>query len=144
MVGKKSQSESDKRLDRLASSLLRTSAENEAEAERVASSPFLYTRISARISAERERREERENWLTLLGVMWRAVPGMALAAVFAFALFWSASPPGASARGGFSVEALLGTRDAGIGQIVFAETASLSNDEVLATILNEDEREASR
>ncbi|HYY57614.1 MAG TPA: hypothetical protein VE842_09805 [Pyrinomonadaceae bacterium] len=144
MFGKKSQREPNERLDGLASSLLRASASNEAEAEAVASSPFLYTRLRMRIAAERARREEGENWLAMLGVIWRAVPGMALAAVFAFVLFWSASPGARNASGGFSLDALLGTRNAGIEQVVFADKTTLSNDEVLATILNEDEREASR
>jgi hypothetical protein len=144
MVGKKSNRERDERLDGLGRSILRSSASNEAEAEAVASSPFLYTRLRARINAERARREEGENWLALLGVIWRAVPGMALSAVFAFALFWSASPGARSSTGGFSVEALFGPRDAGVEQVVFADKTTWSNDEVLATILSDDEREVSR
>ena len=142
-VDKMDQSEKDARLDRLGRLLVHSGAASEEEAERVADAPFLYTRLRARIEAERERREEGESWLALLGVVWRAVPAMALIAFFALALFWTASPR-AGAPAAFGVEALFRTRDAGIEHIVFADTNGLSNDEVLATIMSEDEREASR
>ena len=143
MPGKKTKHELNEQLDRLALEVVRSAASNETEAEVVASSPFLYARLRSRINAERERIEAGESWLTMLGVAWRAVPAMALVAIFALALFWSALP-GAQPAGSFNVEALLGTRDAGIEQVVFADANTLSNDEVLATILNEDEREAAR
>lgn len=143
MIDKKKNQGMRERLDRIGREVVRTSAADETEAERVASSPFLYARLRSRIQSERERREEGESWLTMLGVVWRAVPAMALTAVFAFAMFWTASM-GTQTPGSFSVESLLGARDAGIEQVVFADRQPLSSDEVLATILNEDEREATR
>jgi hypothetical protein len=134
-------------LERLGRVIVRAAAANEAEAEAVAASPFLYTRLHARISAEQERRAGgAETWLTLLGVVWRSVPAMALVALFAFILFWTANFGGASALspGVLSDEALLDTRDDGIENVVFAERRALSSDDVLATILQEDEREVSR
>ena len=143
MVGKTNKRESDEPLDLLGREVVRASASDDAEAEAVASSPFLYTRVRSRIEAERAGREAGESRLALLGVVWRSAPAMALVAVFAFILFWTASI-GTRPAGGFSDEALLGARDAGIEQAVFADRSSLSPDEVLATILNEDELEASR
>ena len=143
MVGKKKERGLDERLDRLGREIVRASASNEQEAEAAASSPFLYARLRSRINAERERREAGESWLAVLGVVWRAAPAMALVTVFAFALFWFASL-GARTTGSFSVDSLLDTRDAGIEQVVFADQLPLSSDEVLATILNEDERETAR
>lgn len=143
MLGKKRDSGLDERLDRVGREIVRRSATNEAEAEEVASSPFLYARLRSRISAERVRREDGESWLAMLGVVWRAVPAMALVAVFAFVLFWSASMGTGSARS-FSVDSFLDARDADVEQVVFADNQPLSSDEVLATILNEDEREATR
>lgn len=133
----------NERLDRSGRDIVRASATNEEEAERVASSPFLYARLRSRINAERERREEGERWFTLLGIIWRAAPAMALTAIFAFALFWSASM-GTQSSTGFSVESLLDNRNAGIEQVVFADRQPLSSDEVLATILNDDERETAK
>jgi hypothetical protein len=136
MTRKKRESGFEERLEHMGREIVRAAA-NETEAEAAATSPFLYTRLRARINAERVRREEGEGWLALFGVVWRAVPMMALVAVFAFVLFWSASM-GARASGSLSVESLLGTPDAGIEQVVFADRQPLSSDEVLATILNED------
>lgn len=133
----------DERLDRLGRGLVRASASDDAEAEAVASSPFLYARLRARINAEAERREAGESWRVLLGVFWRSAPAMALAAAFAFLLFWSSSAPTLT-PGVLSDEALLGTRDAGFEHVVFAERHVMSNDEVLATILDDEEREAPR
>ena len=135
--------ESGDRLDRLGRAVVRASAASGAEAEAVASSPFLYTRLRARIASERERREAGEGWLALLAVVWRSAPAMGLAAVFAFGLFWYAGPA-AQSPGVLSDEALLGEREAGIEQVVFADRNSLSRDDVLATILGDDEREAQR
>jgi hypothetical protein len=144
MVGKKSNRESDERLDRIGRALVRASAANDVEADAASSSPFLYTRLRARINAERERLEAGESWLALLGVVWRAVPAMALVAIFAFTMFWTSTNMSTLSSGSFSVESLLDTRDAGIEQVVFADRQPLSSDEVLATILSDDEREAAR
>ncbi|HEU4596006.1 MAG TPA: hypothetical protein VFS10_12765 [Pyrinomonadaceae bacterium] len=134
----------DERLDQLGRVLVRASAADHAEAEAVASSPFLYARLRARINAEAERREAGESWRVLLGVFWRSAPAMALVAAFAFLLFWTATSPATLTPGVLSDEAFLGTPDAGFEHVVFAERNPLSNDEVLATILDDEEREASR
>ena len=136
-------SERDERLDRLGRVVLRASAANEREAEEAAASPFLYARVRTRIRAERERREEGESWFQLLGVVWRAVPAMAMVAIFAFALFWSVSltTPGVASFD----DALVGAQEsAGIERVVFADSQPLSSDDVLATIYGEDERGGAR
>ncbi|HEX8708968.1 MAG TPA: hypothetical protein VF723_12045 [Pyrinomonadaceae bacterium] len=143
MTGKKRKLESVKWLDQVGREVVRASVMNDTEAAAAASSPFLYARLRSRIEAERERRETGESWLALLGVVWRSAPAMALVAVFAFVLFWSASI-GTRPPAGFSDEALLGERDTGIERVVFAGTNAPSSDEVLATILNGDEREAAK
>jgi hypothetical protein len=134
----------DERLDQLGRGLVRASAAEESEVEAVASSPFLYTRLRTRINAETERREAGESWLVMLSVAWRSAPAMALAAAFAFLLFWTATGTSTLTPGVLSDEAFLGTRDAGFEHVVFAERSPLSNDEVLATILDEEDREAQR
>jgi hypothetical protein len=144
MIPKKRDRQRDERLDRLGREIVRASAINTHEAEAAASSPFLYARLSARINAERARREEGERWFALLGVVWRTVPAMALMAVLAFALLLLSARRGTPAGGSFIDEALLGTRDASVEHVVFADRQPLSSDEVLATILNGEEREVSR
>lgn len=143
MVGKDKERGLDERLDRVGREIIRASAANETEAAAAATSPFLYTRLRARIQSERERREAGESWLAMLGVFWRAVPAMALLAIIAFTMFWTTSPTSLS-TGNFSVETLLDSREAGIEQVVFADRQPLSSDDVLATIWNEDEREVAR
>jgi len=143
MFSVRKQSGSQEHLDRAGREIIRVAASNEAEAETAAVSPFLYARLRTRIAVERERREAGESWLALLGVVWRAVPAMALVAVCALALWWT-SGMGAQSPGGFSLEAFLDAREAGIEHVMFAERRALSSDEVLATILQDDEREISR
>lgn len=142
VIGTKQTREVDERLDWLSRELVRASADNETEAE-AASSPFLYARLRTRIAAERERRQTGENWLAWLSVAWRSAPAMTLVAGFALILFWSASLS-APAPSLSSDEALLNEQEAGIEQMVFADSSSPSSDEVLATIMYEDEGEASR
>ncbi|MBD0371372.1 MAG: hypothetical protein ICV60_11090 [Pyrinomonadaceae bacterium] len=142
MTGKKIEGASDN-LDRLGRAIIRASADNEEAVEAAAAQPFLYTRLRARINSERVRCEEGERWRALFGVIWRAVPAMALVAFLAFVLFLSASFTRTIA--GYSDEALLDERDAGVERVVFTtERQPLSSDDVLATILNDEERGASR
>jgi hypothetical protein len=133
----------NERLDRLGRGILRVSAANEREAEEAASSPFLYTRLRARLAEERKRREEGESWLTMLSVVWRTVPAMALVAIFALAMFLFSGSSVSNQSGGFSDEALLGTRNGGVEQVVFADRQP-SRDEVLSTIIGDDEQGASK
>jgi hypothetical protein len=143
MIARKTDHEQDERLNRMGREIVRASSANESEAEAAASSPFLYTRLRARIAQERERREEGESWLTMLAVIWRTVPAMALVAVFAFVLFLSVGT-GTRAPGSANDYALLGEADAGVEQVVFTDAQPLSSDEVLTTILDADEQGASK
>lgn len=143
MFGNKKGHEANERLDELGQRIVRASAVNEAEAEAVGASPFLYTRLRARISAERERRVEGERWLTLLGVAWRTVPAMVLVAVMALVLFLSATFS-TMTSGSFNDDAIVGASDSGIENVVFAEQRTISSDDVLATIWDDDDRETTR
>jgi hypothetical protein len=143
MIGQKRNRRSDEQLDRAGREIIRASASYEAEGEAVAAAPFLYARLRSRIHAEREQREEGERWLTMLKVVWRAIPAMAMVALFAVVLFLS-SNFGTRPSEVASVEELLDAQGAGVESVVFADNRSLSSDEVLANILNEDAQEASR
>jgi hypothetical protein len=131
------------RLDRLGSEVIRASSLNETEAEAIVSSPFLYSRLRSRIAGESARREEKENWLSMIMVFWRAVPAMALVAVFCLVLFLSSSSVGLSPAG-LSEDGVPSAPDSGIERVVFAERQPLSNDEVLATILGSDDGEETK
>lgn len=130
-------------LDRLSSEVIRASSLNEEEAESVVSSPFLYSRVRSGIAAEVSRREEKESWLSMLIVFWRAVPAMALVAVFCLVLFLSSSS-GGLATAGLTEDGVPSAPDSGIERVVFAERQPLSNDEVLTTILGREDGEATK
>ena len=142
MTGNKKSRKQDEELDRLGRELVRASTSNEVEVEAAASSAFLYARTRARINAELERRSERESWLAVLGIVWRAVPAMALVAIFALVMFVSVNlnRPVAVAQD----YQLLGTPSTEVENVVFADSRNISSDDVLETIMNEDEQEASR
>jgi hypothetical protein len=144
MAGEAKKRELEERLDRLGRTVVRAYASNDEEAEAAATAPFSYARLRARIHAEAARREEGEGWLAMLGVLWRAVPAMALVAVLAFALFLSASAPVQTAQPTFSDDALLGVNNAGVERVAFSDARSISNDDVLATIISDEGREDSR
>jgi len=132
----------DGALDRVGREVVRASASNEAEAEAVAAAPFLYARLRSRIAAERGRQEE-EWWRAALAVAWRAVPAMALVAVFALTLSLILS---GGAGGGQSLTAgtFLSPVDVGVEGVVFDDELAASGDDVLATILGGEEREGAR
>jgi hypothetical protein len=142
-------SESDERLDRAGRAIIRAASSNDSEAEAVAASPFLYTRLRARINAEREKREAAGGWLTLL-VMRHAIVAMSLVAFISLGLLWFASSGvidsgnnTAQAYSSLSDAAFFDERNAGVERVMFAERGTLSNDDVLATIMSEDQ-EASK
>jgi hypothetical protein len=129
-------------LDALGREIVRAAAANEDEAERAASSPFLYARVRSRVAAERARLDEADDWRAALRVFRRAVPTVAVVAALALALFFSVLV--GTTQGDARDEAtLLGDGDTAVEQVVFADRSSLTSDEVLATII-EDDREAQR
>jgi len=130
------------KLDAFGRELLRAAAANEDEAEIVAASPFLYTRVRARVAAERARLEESDDWRAALRVFRRAVPTVAVVAVLALALFVSVLL-GTARDEARDDSTLLGERDTGVEQVVFTGRSGLTSDEVLETII-EDYGEAQR
>lgn len=133
----------NERLDRLGSEVLRASSLNEEETDAVVSTPFFYSRLRSRIAVEAARREEKENWLSMIKVFWRAVPAMAMVAVFCLVLFLSSSS-GGLVTAGLTEDGVAGARDSGIESVVFAENQSLSNDEVLTTIIGREDEEETK
>jgi hypothetical protein len=145
MFGKKTYDTTDERLDQIARAAVRSAARDADDAaDAVASSPFLYTRIAARIE-ERRRAQGEEGWLTLLAVAWRAVPVMAVVAMVAAALlFWIGVYGASGAPGQTGYEALLDTRGSGVVATVLAERDQLSHDDVLDIVVAREGTEAHR
>ncbi len=128
----------DEHLDKIGRELLQASSINEAEVHAAASSPWLFSRVRARITAESVRRETSDRWSIFVTVMRHAIPATAGAAVLALGLFVFTNSTSPQTSPQFSDQALFETSDAGVQHIVFAERRPLSPDEVLDTIINED------
>jgi hypothetical protein len=136
MLRKQASEISDERLDAVARLVVRSAAANaEEEAEAVAASPFLYTRIAARIEEARRGRQD-EGWLALLAVAWRAVPVMAIVAAIAFTLLLWIGLSGARANAQFSDEALVGAQGNGPVSVVLSDNGQLSRDDVFELVVN--------
>jgi hypothetical protein len=76
-------------LDQLAKTVARSGGIGEAEAERIGSSPFLHTRVRARIEAEqRKRAQQGSGWLLTLFVASRAIVALLLVTIAAASAFW--------------------------------------------------------
>ena len=137
MFGRKNHQEQDERFDRIGRALVRAAAMSDQEVEAVASSPFLYARLRARIAAaEQERRGDR--WLMMLVVARRAVPAMVLAAIATASVFWFMGR-GSNVINPLTHVAFLDATETNVERVVFAESGALSSDEVLATIVNGNE-----
>jgi hypothetical protein len=134
---------SDAKLDQLGRELLRTPQATEDALEEIISSPFLYTRIRARIAREKENLEERESWYIFSGVAKRALLAMGLVAALTFGMLWFDVVNRSPVMVRQSTDELIFESDMpGIDHIVFAENSSLiSSDEVLATVVSDEEEE---
>jgi len=136
----KRNSNNDEHLDRAGKVVLRAAAADEQEIERAAESPFLFTRVRARIAAQL-RENESGGWQSLPFIAWRAIPAMALVASIAGGLMlWSgqsANTPGAAnAPIGFGMyeDALSDTNNPGVEQTVLSRN-SLSREDVLDIVI---------
>jgi len=144
MFKSKDRRQLDELLDRMGREVLRAASSHsgEAEAENIASSPFLYARVRASINAERERRAAAgDSWLSLLLVARRAVPAMALSAALAFSMFWFGGG-NALTQPTLDNEDLFAANEARIESIVFDERDALTNDEMFDSIISGVEPEA--
>jgi hypothetical protein len=139
MFSRQQQQLTNDELDRVGQTLVRAAGAQEA-AEQIATAPFLYTRLRARIKAEQARRAEAdEGWLALLTIARRAVPALTAVTVLVFALvFWLASSSTA-APSGFD-EAFFDAREAGVEQTVLTDSNNLSRDDVLNIVVNREEQ----
>jgi len=132
--------QNDDQLDDAGRLVLLAAARNDDEVEAAASSPFLYTRLRARISDEERRRQDAGSWVSVLFVARRAIPAMALVAILAAILTIWPMQTGAPAVGyGLEDEALTDTRDPGVEQTILTRNA-LSRDEVFSIVLDRNAR----
>lgn len=138
----------DERLDEIALWLVRAAEPAEEKINAIVSAPFLYARLQSRIKAQQEKLASGgvNNLWAMLLTAWRPLAGMALMAMVAIALFWFTALAGTSAT-----DSLISGNDylaAGGGssfeRIVFTEKSAPSNDEVLTTLLSQDETDVQK
>jgi hypothetical protein len=133
--------QNDEHLDRAGKVILRAAAADEQEIERAAESPFLFTRVRARITAQL-RESESGGWQSLPLIAWRAIPAMALIAMLAGGLMiWTrqsasksniANAPPVWYR--LDDEALTDTTDPGVEQTVLSRN-NLSHEDVFDMVI---------
>lgn len=142
MIHEKDSSLNEK-LDRAGRLIARASVLSEDEAGAMAAAPFLFTRVRARITSERELREAGGIWAGFWPISKQAIPAMVIVAALSLglSLYTGGNKTASSA---FSVDAYLGTNESGIENMVFAERRPLTSEEVLATIIGRDDREAGK
>ncbi len=139
----------EERLDQTGMNVLHATRMSDEEIEAAVSSPFLYSRVRARIN-EGPKIETGNDWFATLATARRAIPVMALIALAALAAFWAAGPnvPNAPTSGNY----LIGAPETGTGGIAPLQACSISNnaecnvstDEVIATLFNGENPEAKR
>jgi hypothetical protein len=128
-------------LDRLGAVVLRAAAMDQAEAEAIADSPFLLTRITARVSEAQRQEAATSNWFSWLAIARTALPTMALIALLAaLVTFWSSQSSVSSGWYRLDEEALSDPRNPGVEQTVFSRN-NLSRDDVFNLVLERTERE---
>ena len=129
----------DGALDRVGKTVIRAAGLNEFESDAVASSPFLYARVRARIEAEKRRDNLSVPMLAIL-YAWRAVSAVAIVAIVAVSAFWMKTPAAPA-----PLQITSGRAD-NVNLVATGGTCALSNsaecaistEEVLATLFAEE------
>jgi len=133
----KANSQKNEELDRIGRVVLKSAAADAETVEAAAASPFLFTRVRTAINENGGRAEESGSWLSLILVARRAVPVMALVAIFAAILtIWSAGISLSSTPMPLDDEALFGTAEPGVEQTVLARGNGLSREEVFNIVVD--------
>ena len=138
---KEKNSVSRERLDCIGRQITKAASLSEVESDEIANAPFLLARILTRITAEQQVFDSSAIWSGFWQVSRRAIPAMMILAAVSFGLS-SYMTGNKNQPAAFSVDAYLGTTESGIENMMFAERRPLTRDEVLATIITKDEREA--
>jgi hypothetical protein len=120
-------------LDQLAKAVTRAGGISDDEAERISSSPFLHTRVRARIEAEQRKRvAQGSGWFATLLVASRAIVALLLVTIAAAGAFWTTtSRTGDNAALKLS-SALEPSRTDDINRVVVGGTCALSSTELCA------------
>ena len=128
----------DGALDRVGKTAVRAAGLNESESDAVASSPFLYARVRARIEAE-TRQDKQSVPALAMPYAWRAVSAVAIVATVAVSAFWiktPAAPASQTTAGRADNVNLIAT--GGTCALSNSAECAISTEEVLATLFAEE------
>ncbi len=138
----------DARLDEISRGLVRAAQASEEKIDAATNSPFLYARLQARIHAKAENiaATERNNLWAMFLTAWRPLTGMALMTLCAAVLFWFTALAGTTTNSEFTMGGsdYLANGNSNFERIVFTNGNAPSNDEVLTTLLNQDETDVQK
>jgi hypothetical protein len=137
---KEKDSVSRERLDRIGRRITNAAVLSKAESDEIVNAPFLFAKIRTR-TAGQQLLESSGVWSGFWQISKRAIPAMMILAAVSLGLS-SYMTGNKTQPAAFSVDAYLGTNESGIENMMFAERRPLTRDEVLATIITKDEREA--
>jgi hypothetical protein len=129
--------ETEGRLERIGRALVDAARLSEEDLDRVVSSPFLYTRITARIAGRES--ESADFWLTVPRTAWKLMAGMAAAAIVSGVLFQVASVGEREVPSDVSEYAVAGSR---LDRIAYSDGNNITSDDVLGTIVNPSDSES--
>ena len=132
----------DELLDRVGKSVARASGISEDKADQIASSPFLYARLRARIEAERKQQSEPDiGWFATFKIARRAIPALALVAIAAVATLWFAATKYtvSPSPGGANVYVSNPLTPVTACSLSATDECAISSEEVLATMFAEQE-----
>lgn len=139
MFFEKRDHERNRTLDRIGKTAVRAAGLNESESDAVASAPFLYARVRARIEAEKQRDKQSVPMLAML-YAWRAVSAVAIVAIVSVSAFWIktpgapvTAPPNSSRADNVNLVAIGGTC-----ALSNSAECAISTEEVLATLFSEE------
>ena len=132
----------NERLDGLAKTLIRTGGLSEDDVDRISSSPFLHTRLRARIEAEeRDRAGQGSGWLATLMVASRAIAVLVLVTIAAATAFWaSKSNAAGNPPSNTKVDDVTLVVAGGTCALSSTEQCAISTEEVLATMFADQNR----
>ena len=136
-------------IDHLTKSLVRSAGTDQAEVDRILSSPFINTRLRARIEAERSRRtESAAGWFGSLLIAARAIVVLVIVTAAAVLTFWFSranasenTPPAITGAGADGVSRVISGGTCALSSI---QECAISREEVLATLFAEKEQERSK
>lgn len=136
-------------IDHLSKSIVLAAGTDQAEVDRIVSSPFINSRLRAQIEAERKRRTESVgSWFGTVLVTARAITVLVIVTAAAVLAFWfsktNASTNSPSRITGAGADDVSRVISGGTCALSSTQECAISREEVLATLFADKEQERSK